>query len=500
MADRLVGYIRVSSKAGREDDRFLSPDLQRTEMERWAGRRYDDPQWIAWHVEIDRTGMTQARPVLTDALADAERGGAALVVFALSRWARNVEGGLRDMDRMRDAGVRIESASEPVEMESAIGRFGVQILLAVAELEVGQKAEGWRSTIHANKEAGLWHGVVPLGYRRPSSSEASAIGRTAGVIIPDDTAASLVRSLFERAARGEAIEALGRELVADGVFRRPGSVYDLLRNRAYLGEVKIPSGARRRQRKVDGSPRVDNHGRPRYVYDGYVWIDGRHDALVDRSTFAAVERRLATNPRSRPRASREMWWGSGRLRCARCGSVLTRARKASGTYLSCQSKRRGTGCEGIATPRLDVVEEQIIDGLRMALNGLVLPRAGDLQSDHEAAVAEVEAAEARLGEGIAEAVRLGLSEGERDAMFARLRATVDEANDRLGEVEQPTSLTTEALEAAERSATELADRWLDLPDVDRREALAALDVTFLVERGPLVTVRAPWTARSGHVA
>lgn len=103
MTDRLVGYIRVSSKAGREDDRFLSPDLQRTEMERWAERRYEQPEWIAWHVEIDRTGMTQARPVLTDALADAERAAAALVVFALSRWARNVEGGLRDMDRMRDA-------------------------------------------------------------------------------------------------------------------------------------------------------------------------------------------------------------------------------------------------------------------------------------------------------------------------------------------------------------------------------------------------------------
>ena len=126
-------------------------------MERWATARYVDPEWVSWHVEIGRTGTTQTRPVLAKALNDAERTGAALVVFALSRWARNVEGGLRDMDRMREAGVRVESASEPVELESAIGRFGVQILLAVAELEVGQKAEGWRTTIEANKSAGLWH-------------------------------------------------------------------------------------------------------------------------------------------------------------------------------------------------------------------------------------------------------------------------------------------------------------------------------------------------------
>lgn len=36
MAQRLVGCIGVSSKAGRDDDRFLSPELQRADMERWA--------------------------------------------------------------------------------------------------------------------------------------------------------------------------------------------------------------------------------------------------------------------------------------------------------------------------------------------------------------------------------------------------------------------------------------------------------------------------------
>lgn len=500
MADRLVGYIRVSSKAGRDDDRFLSPALQRAEMERWARGRYDDPRWVSWHEEIDRTGMTQSRPVLIEALAEAERTGSTLVVFALSRWARNVEGGLRDIDRMRDAGVRIESASEPVELESAIGRFGVQMLLAMAELEVGQKAEGWINTIRTNKEAGLWHGPAPLGYRRPTAAEAVSIGRASGVIVPDEVAGPLVRSLFERAAKGDPIEAMALALVDDGVFDSPRSLYRVLRNRAYLGEVRIPSGARRRKRNLDGTPRVDAHGRPKYAYDSYVWIDGRHEALVDRSTFGAVERRLASNPRSRPRASREMWWGSGRLRCVGCESVLSRARRKSGvTYLACQSKRR-TGCTGITTPRLEVVEPLVVDGLRLALSGLVLPDAVADQSDVENARADIEAAELRLGEGMAEAVRLGLTERERDSMFARLRGDVDDAHDRLAALDQSTSLTAEALEAVGRDATELAARWTDLPDPKRRAALAALDVTFLVAKGPLVTVKAPWAAAAPHDA
>lgn len=494
MTDRLVGYIRVSSKAGREDDRFLSPDLQRTEMERWAERRYEQPEWIAWHVEIDRTGMTQARPVLTDALADAERAAAALVVFALSRWARNVEGGLRDMDRMRDAGVRIESASEPVEMESAIGRFGVQILLAVAELEVGQKAEGWRTTIRANKEAGLWHGVVPLGYRRPTHEEAREIGRTAGVIIPAEEQAELVRSLFSRAARGESIEALGRELVDAGTFRRQMTIYELLRNRVFLGELSMPAGKRVRARKLDGTVKVDNHGRPRYRYEGRVWTEGRHEAIVDNETFTAVERRLAVNPRSRARQSRSLWWGSGRVRCAGCGYVLKRDKKASGIYFSCQSRRRGIDCAGVASPRLDVVEATMLMALREALSGMVLPGTTDSPDRGATAAPTVEAAEERLGRGIAEALRLGLSERERDALLGQLREHVDAAKEAAATIARKPTFTDDALRAVERTAIELVDCWSDLSDEARRDALAALDVQVRVGRGATVELEAPWHA------
>ena len=36
----LVGYTRVSSVAGRSDERFQSPGLQREVIERWATVRY----------------------------------------------------------------------------------------------------------------------------------------------------------------------------------------------------------------------------------------------------------------------------------------------------------------------------------------------------------------------------------------------------------------------------------------------------------------------------
>lgn len=493
MTQRLVGYIRVSTKAGREDDRFLSPELQRADMERWASARYPSPEWIAWHVEIDRTGTTQTRPVLAKALEDAERSGAALVVFALSRWARNVEGGLRDMDRMREAGVRVESASEPVELESAIGRFGVQILLAVAELEVGQKAEGWRSTIEANKSAGLWHGVVPYGYRRPTPAEVKRIGKRSGVIVPDRRDAAIVREMFRRAAAGESIDALGGELIERGVFKRRGSIYDMFRNRAYVGEIKVPVGKRVKLRKLDGTPVTDNHGRQRYGYEGTAWVQGRHDAIVDRAAFAAVASRLSANPRSGPRKSRAMWWGSGRVRCDGCGFVLARDIKQSGVYLGCQTRRRGIPCDGIASPRLDIVEANLIRGLRDALKGFRLPGSQSTRPDPLAAAqAELVAAEARLGEGLAEAIRLGLSAAERDALIASLRADVNAAQASVIDATRRSAVTPEAVQSVRRLATELADSWRSLNDAERRAALAALDVQVRVMRGGTVRLQVPW--------
>jgi DNA invertase Pin-like site-specific DNA recombinase len=494
VAQRLVGYIRVSKKAGREDERFLSPELQRAEMERWATSRYADAKWIAWHEEIDRSGTTQARPLLAAALRDAERTGAALVVFALSRWARNVEGGLRDMDRMREAGVRVESASEPVELESAIGRFGVQILLAVAELEVGQKAEGWRSTVSANKAAGLWHGVVPFGYRRPTASEVKSIGRKSGIIVPDARHAAAVRRVFDRAAAGASIDALGGELVERGVFRRRGSVYEMLRNRAYLGEIRTGVGKRVKLMKLDGSPTTDRFGRQRYRYEGVVWIEGRHEAIVDRATFAAVAGRLSGNPRSRPRQSRAMWWGSGRVRCGGCGFALARDVKKSGTYLGCQSRRRGIPCDGVASPRLDLVEALLLDGLHDALKGFRTPsrrRGPDPLRSSEEALA---AAEARVAEGLAEAIRVGLSTAQRDLLLASLQADVAAAEASLADARQRSTVRPETLESVRKIATELISSWASMTDTERRAALAALDVEVVVGRGAAVTLRAPWRA------
>jgi DNA invertase Pin-like site-specific DNA recombinase len=66
------GYVRVSQVAGRGGETFISPAVQRGQIESWAelagatiGRVFE---------ELDESGARADRPKLMEALARAERG------------------------------------------------------------------------------------------------------------------------------------------------------------------------------------------------------------------------------------------------------------------------------------------------------------------------------------------------------------------------------------------------------------------------------------------
>jgi len=131
--------------------------------------------------------------------------------------------------------------------------------------------------------------------------------------------------------------------------------------------------------------------------------------------------------------------------------------------------------------------------LREALKGFRLPGRRSNRPDHVAArQADLAAAEARLGEGLAEAIRLGLSTREREALLVSLRADVRAAESALADATRGAAVTPDAVLSVRRLATELADSWHQLTENERRAALAAVDVQILVSRGGAVTLLAPW--------
>ncbi|MGZ4395027.1 MAG: recombinase family protein, partial [Gaiellaceae bacterium] len=86
---RLVGYSRVSRVAGRADESFISPEVQRSSVEAYA--KANGHEIVAWFEDLDQTGGRLDRLGLRQALALVERGEAEGVVAAkLDRLTRSV--------------------------------------------------------------------------------------------------------------------------------------------------------------------------------------------------------------------------------------------------------------------------------------------------------------------------------------------------------------------------------------------------------------------------
>ena len=105
------GYVRVSRRAGREGESFISPEVQRKKIADWA--KLHEVEIVRWWEEIDRSGAKLERPMFQQALArcdSGETGG--IVVARLDRFARSAVDALTSIRRLTDAGARLVSVEE----------------------------------------------------------------------------------------------------------------------------------------------------------------------------------------------------------------------------------------------------------------------------------------------------------------------------------------------------------------------------------------------------
>jgi Recombinase/Resolvase, N terminal domain len=207
----------------------------------------------------------------------------------VSRFGRSLIQALTWIERIRAAGGRFFSVADGLDASTETGRLVLRIMLSMAEWEL----EGIRSTWQLAREKAIARGVycgafAPVGYTRLPS----------GRLRPNRRVAALIPELFERRASGETLMALARTLEAHGVptasgnpVWSPATIGNLLRNRAYLGEVG--SGQH---------TRVDAH-RP----------------LVEESLWQRAQTPRRPQPK-RPKAAALLM--GGLLVCAGCGRSL----------------------------------------------------------------------------------------------------------------------------------------------------------------------------------
>src|SRR5436190_8415655 len=187
------GYIRVSRRAGREGESFISPEVQRKRIQGWADLH--GVEIVQWWEEIDQSGAKLERPLFQEALARCERGETGgIVVARLDRFARSAVDALDSIRRLNEAGARLVSVEDNFDGSTPMGRFAIGILTLIAELELERIKENWSTAVREAVGRGIHISArVPVGYRRELDE-----GGKPGKLVRDEPAATAVREVFRR--------------------------------------------------------------------------------------------------------------------------------------------------------------------------------------------------------------------------------------------------------------------------------------------------------------
>ncbi|AMU95501.1 hypothetical protein AOA14_12870 [Sphingopyxis terrae subsp. terrae NBRC 15098] len=248
MADRIVRcaiYTRKSTEDGLEQE-FNSLDAQYEACVAYAASQRHE----GWKVIPDRyddggfSGGNMARPGLKRLLADVAAGKIDVVLlYKIDRLTRSLSDFARIVDILDQRGASFVSITQSFNTTTSMGRLTLNMLLSFAQFEREVTGERIRDKIAASKRRGIWMGgPVPLGY----------VARDRKLII-EPQEAEQVRHIMRRYLVLGSVRMLVEELNADGyrtkvqnrtsgphkggcLYRR-GTIYHLLANRMYRGDI-----------------------------------------------------------------------------------------------------------------------------------------------------------------------------------------------------------------------------------------------------------------------
>ncbi len=376
----LDGYIRVSRVGDRSGASYISPDIQRQAIERWALAR--GATIVIHEPEENVSGGSMDRPIfnaIMRGIRDGESGG--IAVYKLDRFARTLVGGMTTLRELTDLGAVFASATEPLyDMTTADGRMVLQFSLMLAEYFRERATETWSESLTYAVGRGVHIAPgVPYGYVKAPDKR----------LVPSP-AAPFVHRAFVMRSEGETWQAIADFLAAsapgrgDGHRWTPGNVERMIRRRVYLG----------------------------IAHWGEITNDAAHTPLVGADLFDAAQ------ARTRGRHVREdpdPPLLGGLVRCAGCRYVMSRALTTSGgyrrQYYRCRVQRVSGVCGAPASVRADRD-----DGLETYVEHLVCAeldrRAAHVVGVHD--TAELDDAMARL-----DAASADVEEMRRDTLARR---------------------------------------------------------------------------------
>jgi site-specific DNA recombinase len=359
---RAFAYLRVSSdgqvKTDYSDD-GLSINVQRDgAIEKASGLdaeivgEFSDPGRSAYVDLHKRTGFLEMLDELKRRNEHVSTRVDYVIVWSLSRWARNTVDHWQTRKIVSEAGARLISITEPMAGEDSAAAFLYESMIATHnQFQSMLTSEGVKHGLKKKASVGGTYGPAPFGYL--NDVDVLPDGRRVAVVVIDPDRGHYVTLAFQLYASGEySIPQLADELERLGVRSRPTKRWPatkfgtsvlqrLLRNRYYVGKIVYKKGTPDEQ-----------------------VFDGRHDALIDQDTFDRVQSLLDEKRVAGERPKTATHYLRGSVYCDECGERLVYAESTGRNgrkypYFFCIGRVKRNGCTQRANIRPELIEVAI---------------------------------------------------------------------------------------------------------------------------------------------
>lgn len=308
----VFGYVRVSTENQIEN---YSIDEQIQRLNAYCAAR----GWIMLKIYTDGgySGGNTDRPALKQMLADIRTTKVdAVLVYKLDRLSRSQKDTLMLIeDELLAHNVDFVSINENFDTSSPFGRAMIGILSVFAQLEKDQITERFTMGRIGRGKAGYYHGgsIIPMGYVYNN-----------GELEVDPDKAVAVREIFDAFLRGKTINAIWHDMESRyGGHWSAAKVRIILLNSVYTGKVKFAG----------------------------VEYDGRHEPIISKEDFAAVQHLFASFDRENGKNAaqkspfRAGFLLSSLIYCGRCGAKYS----AAHGFYKCYSRSK-TSKKNIVDP------------------------------------------------------------------------------------------------------------------------------------------------------
>lgn len=293
----------------------------------------------------DRPGINHLQDIMKDKTIQA------VVALDSSRLFRNAQSDRAFRNLAFKIGTHIIYVNEESPKDTADSKMTSGVRAEFNEYHRNQTSDKVKATLYAKANAGYSPAPTPLGYKNVDNQDPTAPSYARKIIEPDPLVAPIIVEFFQLYASGvHNVYDLTDWLNERGVRTRRGYrvassvVYNILRNRLYIGEVKWGKAYCKK---------------------------GKHKPIIDEGTFNRVQQILEAHNHKGCRRRKHQWLLAGFVQCITHRKPYTAewhhkktANRTSRAYYHC-SNRMGCG-KYIEQTELEMAVEEKFKNLQFS--------------------------------------------------------------------------------------------------------------------------------------